>query len=123
MLEGIEIFTAVVEANGFTAAARRLGKSVSFVSKEIGLLEERLGVRLPSRTTRQVSLTEDGQIYYDECRRIISVADSAARALAESRTRPHGQLKISAPVSFTLSHLKSILPAFMDARTDKCSSC
>ncbi|MGI9425926.1 MAG: LysR family transcriptional regulator [Hyphomicrobiaceae bacterium] len=118
MLEGIEVFAAVVEENGFTAAARRLGKSVSFVSKEVGLLEERLGVRLLSRTTRQVSLTEDGQIYYDECRRIISAADSAARTLAESRTHPRGQLRISAPVSFSLSHLTKILPAFMAAHPD-----
>lgn len=118
MLEGIEIFAAVVEANGFTAAARQLGKSVSFVSKEIGLLEARLGARLLHRTTRRVSLTEDGRIYYDECRRIISAADSAARSLTEVRTKPRGRLRISAPVSFALSHLRTLLPTFMEAHPD-----
>lgn len=113
MLAGIETFVAVAEAESFTKAAERLGKSLSFVSKEIARLERQLGARLFNRTTRSVALTEDGRLYFEECRQVLAAAEEAARAFRDSRTTPRGRLKISAPVSLGLSHLTYILPDFL----------
>ncbi|MEP4189726.1 MAG: LysR family transcriptional regulator, partial [Sneathiella sp.] len=78
-LDGMAVFVQVVESGGFTAAARRLGNSTSFISKEITRLESRLGVRLLNRTTRTISLTDIGTTYFGRCRQIIEDAEDAER--------------------------------------------
>ncbi|MBT3790600.1 MAG: LysR family transcriptional regulator [Alphaproteobacteria bacterium] len=114
LLDGITVFTAVVENGGFSAAAKKLGRSVSFVSKAVTKLEERLKVRLLNRTTRSVVPTDTGQAYYERCRQIVSAALEAEHDMAASHQTPQGHLKISMPVSFGRSYLNDALPEFLN---------
>lgn len=70
--EGIIEFVAVAESQGFSAAAKQLGVSTSHVSRQVSRLEERLGSALLARTTRLVSLTESGQLYYQQCKELVN---------------------------------------------------
>lgn len=94
------IFVAVAEAESFAGAARRLGMSPPAVTRAISLLEERLGVRLLTRTTRIVRVTEAGQRYLEDARRIIAEVDEADEAAAGINAEPRGRLAITAPVLF-----------------------
>jgi DNA-binding transcriptional LysR family regulator len=114
LLDGMTVFTTVVENGGFSAAAKQLGRSVSFVSKEITRLEERLKVRLLNRTTRSVVPTDTGQAYYERCRQIVSAAREAEHDMAAAHHTPQGHLKISMPVSFGRSYLNDALPEFLN---------
>lgn len=111
-LDEMEIFAEVVEAEGFSAAARRLGLSKSAVSKQVGRLEDRLGVRLLNRTTRRLSLTEAGATFYEACRRVLDEASSAEQAVSDLATAPRGLLRLNAPMSFGFLHLGPAIPAF-----------
>lgn len=99
-LRSMEVFVAVVDAGSFTGAASACAISPVMVGKHIAQLEERLGARLLTRTTRRQSLTEIGLQYAEQCRAIlaqIAAAESGAEAM---RATPRGRLKITAPVSF-----------------------
>ncbi|MCP5081074.1 MAG: LysR family transcriptional regulator [Alphaproteobacteria bacterium] len=118
MLDGVGTFVCVIDAGSFSAAAERLGRSKSFVSKQVSELEDRLGARLLNRTTRSLSLTDVGRIYYERCQRIVSDADEAVREITESNARPRGLLRFSAPVSFGLGYLADVLPEFLERNPD-----
>lgn len=111
-LYSISLFVRVAEAKSFTKAAERLGISASAVSKAVTRLEERLGVRLANRTTRSVSLTEDGAAFFERCRQILSEIEDAETAVAHTRTNPTGRLRVLMPVGFGLKVLAPLLPAF-----------
>lgn len=111
-LDEMEVFAEVVEAGGFTAAARRLSLSKSAVSKQVTRLEDRLGVRLLNRTTRRLSLTEAGATFHAACRRVLEEAETAERAVSNLSTAPRGVLKLNAPMSFGFLHLSGAIPAF-----------
>lgn len=99
-LRSMEVFVAVIDSGSFTAAAERFGLSPVMVGKHIRQLEERLGARLLTRTTRRQSLTEIGRQYGEQCRQIladIAAAESGAEAM---HAAPRGLLKVSAPVTF-----------------------
>jgi len=96
-LQGIATFVAAVEANSFAAAGARLQLSRSAVGKTIARLETRLGVRLFHRTTRSQRLTEEGQLYYERCRRALAELDEAGSALEAGRSAPVGKLRLSMP--------------------------
>jgi DNA-binding transcriptional LysR family regulator len=113
-LDEMEIFAEVVESGGFSAAARRLGLSKSAMSKQVGRLEDRLGVRLLNRTTRRLSLTEAGATFYAACRRVLEEAETAERAVSSLSAAPRGVLKLNAPMSFGFLHLSGAIPAFHD---------
>ncbi len=113
LLDGIAIFTSVVEAGGFSAAARELGHSTSHISKVVGQLETRLGVRLLNRTTRSISLTDEGHSFHTHSRTILEIAEEATRTAIEQQDSPRGLLRVTAPVSFGLTHLSQHLPEFM----------
>ena len=113
MLEGIDVFVRVMDAGGFSAAAKSLGRSTSYVSKEVTRLEARLGVRLLNRTTRSISLTDEGRRYFESCRQIVADAEEAALGVTGAQSAPSGLLKVSAPVSFGLGHLAGVLPEFL----------
>jgi DNA-binding transcriptional LysR family regulator len=115
VFDGMIIFCEVVEADGFAAAARKLGHSASHVSKEIARLEQRLGTRLLNRTTRRISPTEAGRIYYESARQILSDAREAEQRMLGVSDRPFGQLRVSAPVIFCQAHLNGWLPEFLTA--------
>lgn len=112
-LEGISIFVRVVEAGSFTQAANDLGHSVSFVSKQVTRLEQRLEVRLLNRSTRSLSLTDIGRAYYDKTRHLLSEAREAELSINALQDRPAGHLKVSLPLSFGQSHLISLVSDFI----------
>jgi DNA-binding transcriptional LysR family regulator len=111
-LDAMEIFAEVVEAEGFSAAARNLGVSKSAVSKQVARLEDGLGVRLLNRTTRRLSLTEAGSTFYEACRRVLDEAEAAERAVSNLSAAPRGLLKLNAPMSFGFLHLARAIPEF-----------
>ena len=118
IFDGLIVFCAVVENEGFTAAARTLGHTPSHVSKEIARLEERLGVRLLNRTTRSVSLTDAGGRYYERARQIVEDARRAQDQIMGAASTPSGLLNISVPVSLSLSCLNAWLPEFLSCYPD-----
>lgn len=111
-LNGLGVFTAVVDAGGFTAAARQLGVSKSWVSKQVSGLEAELGSRLLNRTTRKLSPTEAGLAFYDYATRIVGEAEAAERAVNDLAHAPRGRLRINAPMSFGCKCLGPAMAAF-----------
>ena len=99
------VFVAVAEEESFAAAARRLAMSPPAVTRAIAALEARLKVRLLNRTTRHVRVTEAGQRYLDDARRVIAAADEADEAAAGINGDPRGQLVVTAPVLFGRSYV------------------
>lgn len=113
LLDGVAVFVGVINSGSFTAAARVLGRSTSFVSKEITRLENRLGSRLLNRTTRTINLTDAGRAYYERCSQIIIDAENAERSIGQLQESPSGLLRVNAPVSFGSRYLLDHLPKFM----------
>src|SRR5438552_17456575 len=93
------VFTRVVQAGSFTAAATALGIPKSTVSRKVSELEERLKARLLQRTTRKLSLTDVGRTYYDYCERIVGEIGDAERAVSSLQESPRGLLRVTAPVN------------------------
>lgn len=117
-LDGLAVFVEVVRRNGFSAAAERLGRSASHMSKEVTRLEERLGVRLLQRTTRSVALTEDGRDFYASAESIVDLARDATEQIAGHGETPKGRLRVAAPMSLALSSLNALLPKFLETYPD-----
>jgi DNA-binding transcriptional LysR family regulator len=107
------IFIQAAEAGSFVAAGHRLGISGSAVGKAIARLEEEMGVRLFNRSTRSMTLTEDGGFFLDTCRRIQSEYEMAQAQLSRSQAAPRGQLRVSLPLAGML--LMPAISAFMEA--------
>lgn len=112
---GIAVFVQVIKAKSFTVAAKQLGHSTSYVSKELTRLEKRLGMRLLNRTTRTISLTDAGRAYYERCNQIVADAEDAEFSITQLQATPRGVLKVNAPVSFGLEYLRAELPKFLGA--------
>jgi DNA-binding transcriptional LysR family regulator len=112
-LDGIAAFARVVDSGSFSAAAGRLKISKSAVSAHVQRLEERLGIRLLTRTTRRLSLTEAGAAYYRHCARILAEAEAAEQAASALQREPRGTLRISAPDTFGWMHVAPAIPAFL----------
>jgi len=106
----IGVFTRVVDAKGFTPAARTLGMTASGVSRVISRLERRLGVRLLHRTTRSLSLTDDGAAYYARCKAILRALHDAEGELARTTREPRGRLRVDAPTVLARFVLGPALP-------------
>jgi LysR family transcriptional regulator for bpeEF and oprC len=111
-LYAISIFVRVAEAKSFTKAAQHLGISASGVSKSMTRLEERLGVRLLNRTTRSVSLTDDGLTFFERCRLILGELEDAETTVTGGQTKLRGRLRIQLPVGFGLKILVPLLAQF-----------
>ena len=109
----MQIFCETVTTGGFTVAARRLDLSPSAVSKQISRLEDRLGVRLFNRTTRRLSLTEEGRAFFERSQAILADIEEAERAITDQQRIPRGTLKINSPVSFGRHQLMPLLSKFM----------
>lgn len=97
-LVSLRVFSAVAELRSFTAAADRLGLSPAMVSKHVSHLESRLGSRLLNRTSRRVSLTEAGALYFNQTRQMLEGLDEVEAAIGNATLAPRGILKLSAPV-------------------------
>jgi DNA-binding transcriptional LysR family regulator len=109
-LSELEAFLAVVETGGFTAAARRIGTSQPAVSKAIGALENRLGVALFNRSTRNVTLTDQGQRYFDRMKPLLEEIDDANREVIGSAVDMSGSIRIAVPTTLGRLHILPIIP-------------
>ncbi|MDB5996257.1 MAG: LysR family transcriptional regulator [Pseudomonas sp.] len=96
----MQVFAAVAQDQGFSAAARRLGLSAASVTRAVAALEKRIGTPLLTRTTRSVHVSEAGQRFLEDCRRILAEVQEAEDSAAGSHAVPRGQLTITAPVLF-----------------------
>ena len=112
-LSAMEVFTNVVEFEGFSATASHLGISRASVSKQVIQLEESLGARLLNRTTRRVSVTEVGEAYYERCKRVLAEVEEADLLVEQLHSEPRGTLKVSAPMSFGVAHLGPAVSDFL----------
>lgn len=113
MLDDIEIFVKVVEAGSFTEAAERLNLSKSVVSKYVSRLEDRINVRLLNRTTRRLSLTEAGQVFYERSRYGLQEIQEATEQVATLNSNPSGLLRLNLPMSFGIERVAPLLPDFL----------
>lgn len=111
MLE-MATFAEVVERGSFTAAAEALGVSKGFVSKQISGLENRMGVSLMRRTTRRLHLTEEGERFYDYCRRLVEIAREGEAVMRSRSHSVSGLLRITAPISLGQIFLVDLVEAF-----------
>jgi DNA-binding transcriptional LysR family regulator len=114
LLSRMETFARVAEARSFSAAARRLGLSKGAVSKAIAALEDELGSRLLNRSTRNVTLTEAGEVFLRSCQNIVAEAESAERAVRELAGTPRGLLRVNTSTAFAARWLAPALPAFFE---------
>src|SRR3954469_5266413 len=112
-LPSMALFAEVVRLRSFSAAARETGIAKSAVSRRIRELEERLSVRLLTRTTRKLSLTGDGVRYYEHCRDLLKAAAAADESVSSSSSSARGLLRISAPVTFSQLYLAPVLSEFL----------
>ncbi|MCA2011494.1 LysR family transcriptional regulator [Pararhodobacter sp. CCB-MM2] len=112
-LTEMEAFATVVDQGGFTDAARKMGISKSAVSKHVSSLEARLGARLLNRTTRRVSPTEIGLVYYDRARRVLNDAGEADSIVTAMQSAPSGVLRMSVATDFGVSLLSPVLDEFL----------
>jgi DNA-binding transcriptional LysR family regulator len=112
----MEVFVRVVQEGAFSAAARSLDLTPSAISKLIGRLESRLGVRLLTRTTRALALTEEGEAYYQAALGILQEMNDAEQAVAGGAVR--GRLRINASIPFGTMHVAPIIPAFLAQHPD-----
>jgi DNA-binding transcriptional LysR family regulator len=117
-LQALQIFTRVVETGSFTAAADRLGLSRAVVSKAVIELERSLGARLLERTTRRVRANEVGLAYYERAARVLGELDEADRAVRRLHQEPRGTLRVNAPLSFALLHLKPVVARYLDSNPE-----
>lgn len=106
-------FIAVVEAGGFSAAARLLGDSQSGISKSVGALETRLGVRLFNRSTRSVTLTDQGKKYYDRTKPLLEAMDEADGDLTSSAVEISGLVRVATPSTFGRLHVLPLIPKLL----------
>lgn len=113
LLDGIAIFVQVVQSKSFVQAAKKLNHSTSYISKEISKLESRLAVRLLHRTTRTLSLTAEGEVYFKQCQQIIEDALQVENSISGRQLTPQGRLKLSCPVGIGVSRIRPILAEFM----------
>ena len=117
-LGDLEIFSRVIAMGSMSAAGRALGLSPAVVSKRVKRLEERLGTRLFQRTTRQISLTEAGQGFYERIVGILAGIEEAEAFVSGRSGVVRGSLRISAPTSFGRMHIAPHLKGFMDQYPD-----
>lgn len=109
----MRVFSAVVEAGSFTGATRALDMSKAAVSRYVAELEERLGVRLLHRTTRKLSPTTEGEIFFARCRELLDNLDEAEAEITSRSGEASGLLKVNVPVTFGVMYLAPLWPVFL----------
>ncbi len=113
IFRAMRVYMAVVETGSFVAAAHQLNISNAAISRHVAALETHLGARLLNRTTRRLSMTDVGQEFLSRAQAIIVDVSEAEAIAGENATKPSGQLRISAPLSFGVSKLSQWLPGFV----------
>ena len=112
-LAGIRLFVAIAEAGSLSEAGRSLGIPLSTVSRQLSALEENLGARLITRSTRHMALTEQGRHYLEACRRIIEDLEAAEARLSGEQSEPQGEIAITAPVVFGRLYVLPVVAEFL----------
>lgn len=113
-LNGILAFVRTAESHSFALAAKVLDVTPSGIGKRISRLENDLGVRLLNRTTRRVSLTDDGSVFFEHCRRILEDLDQAHSQISNRSTEPRGRLRVSLPSALGRQFVVPYLKRFLD---------
>jgi DNA-binding transcriptional LysR family regulator len=116
--EGICEFVKVAETESFTQAAKGLSVSTAHVSRQVSALEERLRIKLLYRTTRKVSLTQEGAVFYQHCRSVLDGLDDAERAVTSLHSRPQGKIRLTAPVTYAELKVLPLLNDFLQQHPD-----
>ena len=119
----INVFVAVVDTNGFAGAARKLNISPPAVTRAINELESHLGVRLLTRTTRVVRVTEAGARYGEDCRRILAELAEADQSASGAHGSPHGRLTLTAPVLFGCKFVTPIVTEYLQRYPEVSAAC
>lgn len=117
-IETLHIFVEVVRRGSFAAVARDRKIDPSSVSRTISSLESELGTRLFQRTTRRLAVTEAGQVYFQELEPVIERLDRAQTLATSLSSKPHGALRVAAPVAFAQSNIVPLLPEFAELYPD-----
>ncbi|WP_226572494.1 LysR family transcriptional regulator [Mangrovibacter yixingensis] len=113
-LTSLRIFERIVAGGSLSSAARDLGLSLAVVSKRLSELERRMAIRLINRSTRQLSVTEEGALFYDHCMRILAAAEQAEEAMTGRNGRVFGTLRLSAPHGLGRRYIVPALAAFTE---------
>lgn len=113
-LTSLRIFRHVAESSSFTAAAERMGISPAMASKHVAHLERELRARLLNRSSRHVSLTEAGAVYFEHCREALDTLDGAAATLREGHDQPVGSLRLTAPVWCANAYFAGLLAGYRE---------
>lgn len=116
--EAMSAFVAVAKAASFSAAAREQGTPLATISRRVADLEAELGVRLLTRSTRKLTLTDQGQIFYEACTRILNEVRDAERSVTGEYRTPKGDLTVTAPAGFGQLHLQPVALEFLTAFPD-----
>ncbi|TFW08514.1 LysR family transcriptional regulator [Oxalobacteraceae bacterium OM1] len=114
IVAAMKVFTAVVDAGSFAAAADRLGMSRAMASKSVANLEDHLGTRLLNRTTRRLSLTESGLAFYERSVQILADVEEAQQAAGNMAAEPRGTLRVTMPLSYGLHRMGPVVAAYTD---------
>lgn len=114
----LAVFVRVAESKNLSGAARSLGITPSAVSKRLSKLEDRMGVTLLHRTTRNVALSEDGRLFYERCKRILDDVRQAELAVMHGKTEVRGRVRLAVPCTVARQVLATRLPALLDAHAD-----
>jgi DNA-binding transcriptional LysR family regulator len=112
-LRAMETYVRIVEGGSLTAASTAIGTSLPSVVRTLAALENAVGVRLLNRTTRRLSLTDEGREYYERCKRVLAEVEEADAALSARRVAPKGRLRLTASAMFGRLHLAPIVAAFL----------
>lgn len=111
-MTSLRVFREVVESGSFSAAADRLSLSAPMASKHVSELEQSLGARLLHRSSRHLSLTEAGELYYTQCRQALETLEAAESAIGEHSAVPRGELKVTGPRALACEHFARILASY-----------
>jgi DNA-binding transcriptional LysR family regulator len=114
----LAFFCLLIKQGSLAATARELNLTPPAVSRRLSQLEERLGVRLLNRTTRRISLTSEGEVYFGNAQRILSDIDEMERLVSSSRAAPKGLLRVNAPLGFGRSYIGPAVSVFTKAYPD-----
>jgi len=112
-LTAMRAFVAIVDEGSLSAAAERLDRAPPTMVRSLSTLEEHLGVRLLTRTTRRMSLTEEGRVFLDRCRKILVDVEEAEQAVASSDAEPRGEIRVTAPLLFGERHVAPAVTKFV----------
>ncbi|HEY9025083.1 MAG TPA: LysR family transcriptional regulator [Burkholderiaceae bacterium] len=117
-LDAMKVFLAVADAGSLSAAGRRLGMPLATVSRKLAELEDHLGARLLSRSTRRLEITDAGRGYEQACRRILDEVAEAEAAAGGAYDTPRGELAVTAPIVFGRLHVLPVLTEFLHAHAE-----